>query len=148
MRPLTKREVGMAAGGAIVAAVALAVIAIVSPGTWRTKATRTIPSDLLAILALGDQRQVEGRFSGSLYQPLQHEIARGAARRNDLALLTAAQRLKETVDRNPTPANIHAWGVAEVLLGELDEGIATLEHAADEAATVDVLNDLAVAYME
>jgi CHAT domain-containing protein len=112
----------------------------------------TRPADPRAGLveAVGEQRYVEARLTGGFaFGPLQ-TATRGPAdvAKQNLALLAEAGGLQKKAQADPSAANLHAWGVAQVLLGDYDGAVATLEAAADVAPGVaDVQTDLSVALM-
>jgi len=108
------------------------------------------------------QRTIAGRISGFPYQP-QAPVMR--SRRADplqnpanASLLTAAAGVQRSVAARRTAANLHASGVANLLLGNDDAAIETLheallseteEHtvsaAIEESDNVPLLNDLSAA---
>lgn len=52
------------------------------------------------------------------------------------------------LDSGRSPENVHAWGVAQVLLGDYDAGIAALEEAlASSPNAARIHSDLAAAYL-
>jgi len=108
------------------------------------------------------QRTIAGRISGFPYQP-QAPVMR--SRRADplqnpanASLLTAAAGVQRSVAARRTAANLHASGVANLLLGNDDTAIDTLHEALlreteeqtvtaaiDESDDVSLLNDLSAA---
>jgi len=108
------------------------------------------------------QRTIAGRISGFPYQP-QAPVMR--SRRADplqnpanASLLTAAAGVQRSVAARRTAANLHASGVANLLLGNDDTAIDTLHEALlreteertvtaaiDESDNVSLLNDLSAA---
>lgn len=112
--------------------------------------------------AAPEQRTIAGRISGFRYQPMAHN-SRGAnvdpmkdpANAN---LLTAAATVQRSVMARRTPANLHAAGVASLLLGQTDVSIDRLHEALlaetgrhrvttaiDDSNDVPLLNDLSAA---
>jgi hypothetical protein len=108
------------------------------------------------------QRTIAGRISGFPYQPLA-PVMRGS-RRSPLqnpanaSLLTAAAGVQRSVAARRTAANLHASGVANLLLGNDDVAIDTLHEALlaeteertaaaaiAESDDVPLLNDLSAA---
>jgi len=80
-----------------------------------------------------DQRTIAGRISGFRYQPLAPR-SRGASDdpMRDPAnanLLTAAAAVQRSVMARRTPANLHASGVASLLLGQTDVAVDRLHEA-------------------
>jgi hypothetical protein len=121
--------------------------------------------DGMALLAKAApaQRTIAGRISGFPYQSLA-PVMRGSTRFDPLqnpanaSLLTAAAGVQRSVAARRTAANLHASGVANLLLGKDDAAIDTLheallseteEHtvsaAIDESDNVPLLNDLSAA---
>jgi hypothetical protein len=120
--------------------------------------------DGMALLAKAApaQRTIAGRISGFPYQPLA-PVMRGSRfdplqNPANASLLTAAAGVQRSVAARRTAANLHASGVANLLLGKDDAAIDTLheallseteEHtvaaAIDESDNVTLLNDLAAA---
>jgi len=120
--------------------------------------------DGMALLANAapSQRIIAGRISGFPYQP-QAPVMR--SRRADpmqnpanASLLTAAAGVQRSVAARRTAANLHASGVANLLLGKDDTAIDTLHEALlreteertvtaaiDESDNVSLLNDLSAA---
>ena len=112
--------------------------------------------------AAPDQRTIAGRISGFRYQPMVHLVRSAPADpMKDLAngnLKTTAAAVLRAADARPSPANLHAAGVAYLLLGHNDEAIKNL-HAAlltetgersvtaaiDDSNDVALLNDLSAA---
>jgi tetratricopeptide (TPR) repeat protein len=100
-----------------------------------------------------EYRSVEGRLSGfDAYRPLQDtERATPADVQKDSEkweLLDVATDIKKAAKKKPNAKNLHALGVAHLLLGNWDEAIDTLKKSdrkrPNDAA---VLNDLATAYL-
>jgi hypothetical protein len=112
--------------------------------------------------AAPDQRIITGRISGFRYQPMAH-LTRGTnvdpmkdpANAN---LLTAAAAVQRSVMARRTPSNLHAAGVASLLLGQTDLAIDRLHEALlaetgrhrvttaiDDSNDVPLLNDLSAA---
>jgi len=112
--------------------------------------------------AAPEQRTIAGRISGFRYQPLAHR-SRGASDdpMRDPAnanLLTAAAAVQRSVMARRTPANLHAAGVASLLLGQTDLAVDRLHEALlaetgrhrvtmaiDDSNDVPLLNDLSAA---
>jgi len=100
-----------------------------------------------------EYRTVDGRLSGfDAYRPLHDtERATPADVQKDSEkweLLDAATEVKKAAKKKPNAENLHALGVAHLLLGNWDESIDTLKESdrkrPNDAA---VLNDLATAYL-
>lgn len=112
--------------------------------------------------AAPDQRIVAGRISGFPYQPLA-PVVRGAKiapmqNTANAKLLTAAADVQRSATERRTIANLHALGVANLLLGNGDTAIDTMHeallnetgqqnvtNAIKESNDIPLLNDLSVA---
>jgi hypothetical protein len=112
--------------------------------------------------AAPEQRTIAGRISGFPYQPMVH-LTRGESvdPMKDPAnarLLIAAAAVQRAVTERRSPANLHAVGVANLLLGHPDAAVDTLHEALlaetgrhrvadaiDDSNDVRLLNDLSVA---
>jgi len=120
--------------------------------------------DGMALLANAapEQRTIAGRISGFPYQP-PAPVMRGSRfdplqNPANASLLTAAAGVQRSVAARRTAANLHASGVANLLLGKDDAAIDTLHEALlreteertvtaaiDESDNVSLLNDLSAA---
>jgi hypothetical protein len=83
--------------------------------------------------AAPEQRTIAGRISGFRYQPMAH-LTRGAnvdpmRDPTNANLLTAAAAVQRSVMARRTPANLHAAGVASLLLGQTGVAIDRLHEA-------------------
>lgn len=103
--------------------------------------------DLVA--AAGARRTTQGRLTGFAYGPLQAAVRAAADNTTDLLLIAAAGRAQQAAHEHPTTTNLHAYGVALLLLGKYDDAIANLQAAVEQQPRDGaVLNDLAVALAE
>ncbi len=137
----------IAAGAAVLALAASLILVLVQPDVLRFGQENTYP-DLVA--AVGTNRTVEGRLTGGFeYAPMR--TARRAARvgdTEDFELLAATSALRQRAVEAPTAANRHAAGVGELVLGNYDEAVATLEAVvAAEPGKAAYHSDLAAAYL-
>jgi len=120
--------------------------------------------DGMALLAHAapSQRIIAGRISGFPYQPqapvMRSKRADPMQNPANASLLTAAAGVQRSVAARRTAANLHASGVANLLLGKDDTAIDTLHEALlreteertvtaaiDESDNVSLLNDLSAA---
>lgn len=101
------------------------------------------------VAAVRGTRYFEGRLSNGFEYAELPLATRGAEPpTSNLALLAAAGELQKLARADTSPATLHAWGVAQLLLGQRDEAISTLEQAAASAAPdARLQNDLAVAFI-
>jgi CHAT domain-containing protein len=103
--------------------------------------------DLVA--AAGARRTTQGRLTGFAYGPLQAAVRAAADNSADLPLIAAAGRAQQAAHEHPTTSNLHAYGVALLLLGKYDGAIANLQAAVEQQPRdAAMLNDLAVAFAE
>jgi tetratricopeptide (TPR) repeat protein len=102
------------------------------------------------VAAVGEERYIEGRLTGGFkYGPLR-SVARGPGdvSHQNLALLAVAAELETATRTDASATNLHAWGVAQVLLGRLDAAITSLGSALRERPTDSgILSDLAAAHL-
>lgn len=133
---------GLAAGLAASLAVVLIprVTAPVPTSAWSHIAT-----------AMGAERTVAARLSAQdEYRPLSSPSRSAAepAARSNFRLEAVAARLRDEADRNPTADNLHAVGVAELVLGRTDDALKMLLDAATyEHAGAGVYADLAAVHV-
>ena len=77
--------------------------------------------------ALGTTRPVEGRLTGGFSYGEVRTPDRSLAPTDNLALIAAAGEIQKRAGANPSAANLHAWGVAQLLVGRHDASVETLE---------------------
>jgi CHAT domain-containing protein len=121
---------------------AVAALALLAPGCNSRE-----DHDPLAPLvdAVGGVAPGEARLTGF---DLPGRLTRNPDERN-WRVLGAAARLRERVENTPAPDEVHALGIAHLLLGEWDEAIERLESfEADPSRAGERLSDLAAAYLE
>lgn len=152
--PFVRRHGVVAAVGALAAAAALLVVARVQPTMVPPSIQRWVgrgapSSDLQELVAaVGENRPIEGRLTGGFrYGPLRSPT-RGGEKDEDWRVLAVAAKIREQAERDETPANAHALGVAQIVLGKLDDAVPNLEEAAaDEPGNARFQSDLAAAYL-
>jgi tetratricopeptide (TPR) repeat protein len=114
------------------------------------------PADELQALvaAVGTDRPIEGRLSGGFaYGPLRgpvRSVRSGASSARPLSpdVRIAAARSEKALAANRTAENLHAFGIASVIVGEIDRAITLLEQAADQPSpNAQTMSDLAAAYL-
>lgn len=106
------------------------------------------PGMATLVAAVGEERYIEARLSGGFkYGPLR-AVARGPGdlSQQNLALLAAAGELQKKAREDPSPENLHAWGVAQLLLGDYDAAITNLEAAGRSSRAALVLSDISAGY--
>lgn len=136
MVPKPKRAGGwVIAGGVLAAAAALALVVWLQPELWQRLRGGEPVDPLMAKLveAVGEERYIEARLTGGFkYGPLR-SVTRGPGdlSQQNLALLAAAGELKNRAYEDPSADNLHAWGVAQLVLFEYDAAIDTLRKAVE-----------------
>jgi CHAT domain-containing protein len=125
---------GTASLVAAAAVLALAVNVGIDPSAhWRSLRAGSKLADLAA--AVGDERTIEARLTGGFrYGPLRAAVRSGgsSAARDHWTLYAAAGRIREVADRDPSAPNLHALGLAHLVLGQYDEAVRALEDAVSE----------------
>ena len=98
--------------------------------------------------ARGTSRTVEARMTGGFsYEPLAGATRGTAPSAIPPELQIAAARLDQRVAADPTAANLHAAGAAQLLLGNHDVAIMRLEEASRKGPGPSIASDLAAAYL-
>jgi CHAT domain-containing protein len=139
--------------GAMVAAAATLFVVVQSPPSWWPLRSSTGVDSRLADLAdaVGQERTVEARLSGGFrHGPLRAPVRSGGslAPTDNWTLLGVAGRIREAAEQDPNAANLHALGLAHLVLGQHDEAVRALEDAVAEAsANAQYQSDLAAAYL-
>lgn len=136
----------------VLAAAAAALALFVAQPEWlqRFRGERVDPRMARLVAAVGEERYIEARLTGGFkYGPLKSvNRSQQDLSNSNLSLVAAAGELQKAAAHNPDTATLHAWGVAQLLLGQLDGSIESLSAAAsrsdDDKA---VLSDLAAAYV-
>lgn len=145
--PQTRRWVWIA-GGLAAAALALTLRGALPSFLSQGNESQQLVAALVE--AVGDERYLEGRLTGGFpYGPVRAVPRTGGSQgSSNLALLGAAAALQEAAKTRPTPAILHRWGVAQLLLGNWDDGVRSLEEAArDDPSNAELLSDLGAAYV-
>jgi len=139
------------AGSVLAIAATLALVVWTSPGILnRLRGDRVDPRLEGLVAAVGDERYVEARLTGGFKYGALRSVSRGAASpaQQNLALVAAAGELQKQAKSNPTAENLHAWGVAQLLLRDVDGAIESLEAAAlEQPQSATYQTDLAGAYL-
>jgi CHAT domain-containing protein len=128
------------AAAAAVAGVAIATLLVLRAG-------KKSGLDALAD-ATGTIRVAEARLSGGFaYGPVQPVTRGGEGDNAPLKVRRVALEAQEAAQNHPSAENIHAAGVAHLLVGEWDEAIAALEKAAQlSPKEAQIWSDLSAAY--
>lgn len=134
-------------GGALALAASLLLVVWMQPGLLRFGAP-TPYEELVA--AVGTNRTIEGRLTGGFqYGPLRSPT-RGSVDlfRDNYQVLAAAARIRNAAYASATSQNQHALGAVQLVLGEYNAAVTTLETAAaEEPSNARFQNDVAAAYL-
>lgn len=138
-------------GGVLATAAALLLVVRLDPAWWQQLTARDAVDPRMAglVAAVGDERYIEGRLTGGFrYGPLR-PVTRGPGdlSSQNLALLAAAAELQKAAQADPSADNLHAWGVAQVLLGEWDAGVDALRRALALSPSMERHSDLVAAML-
>ncbi len=135
------------AGGVLAAAAVVVLVARLQPTWW----TGVDPKLADLVEAVGEERTVEARLTGGFkYGPLRPPVRSGGRTgpTDNLMLLAAAGRIREYAEKDPTPENLHASGVASLVIGDTDGAIRSLEQAIGlDAKRPEFANSLGAAYL-
>jgi tetratricopeptide (TPR) repeat protein len=103
------------------------------------------------VIAVGNERLLETRLTGGFaYGPVRTaRTGQTAIDPPSPELSSAAARIDEATSTQSSPAALHLRGKAALLVGDLSGAVTALQSAAEaRPADAEVLNDLAVAYLE
>lgn len=101
------------------------------------------------VAAAGAERYVEGRVTGGFQFGPMRPLTRGPqdTSRTNLQLAAAAAELREAAERDPSAANLNAWGVAQLLMREYDGAVKTLQDARQKDSSAATNANLAAALL-
>lgn len=146
-----RRRTWAIAGGVLAVAAALLLVVRFQPDLLRRFQGNSAEPQLAALVAAANELRVtEGRLTGGFAFAPVPVVTRGSGAEPALnvALLKAAGDIQIIARREATAANLHAEGVAQLLIGNRDGAIQALESAAGLAADrAAVWSDLAAAYL-
>jgi CHAT domain-containing protein len=133
------------AAASVLATAALVLLVV------RTRSDRPqSETDYIAKLAAVNrqERPTEGRLSGLPHVPLRTTVRSGEAGPDNLQLLAVVGELQVAARTSSTAANLHALGIGQLLLDQVDAGIRSLEQAVDVSpADAAIQSDLSAAYL-
>lgn len=140
------------AGSVLAAAAALLMVVWLQPEVWQRIRGGEPVDPLMAKLveAVGEERYIEARLTGGFKHGPLRSVMRGPEDLSlqNISLLAAAGDLQQKARAAPTPDNLHAFGVSQVLLGHYDSGLSLLEDAvATGTPAARMLSDLSAAYL-
>lgn len=120
-------------------------------GTAVLKVAGTAPPGEMGSIArladvAGADRSVTPRLVGGFKFASVRGQLRGGLSTTNLPLLAAAGALQASAAANPTGPDAHAWGLAQLLLGDADGAVSTLENLNADQSTPALLANLAAAY--
>ena len=150
--PRPQRTRGWAiAGGLLAVAAALVLVVRLQPDLLQRLGGGDAVDPQLAklVAAVGEERYIEARLTGGFkYGPLR-ATARGAdvPLERNLSLAAAAAGLRDLARSAPTPENRHAWGIAQLLLGNYDAAADTLREVAEQSERAAWYSDLSTALL-
>src|SRR5688572_4062958 len=134
------RKGGWVVGGVAAVAAGLVLAVLINPD-WRQRfITSGDPAIAKLALAVGRDRTVEGHLTGGFEHGPLRTADRGGTGADNLSLLAVAGELQRAANDQPTAANLHAWGVAQLTLGRYDASVQTLGASRLEANTPRVTN--------
>jgi tetratricopeptide (TPR) repeat protein len=138
----------MIAGGALAAAAAI-VLAVMQPAFMRRYLGNDVdPRFDRLVAAVGEQRYIEPRLTGRFaFGPMRSDT-RGpeSPGAQNLALIAATAELQQLVNTEPTAENLHALGVAKLLIGDDEQAIELLGRSIRFTRDRNALSDLSAAY--
>lgn len=134
---------------ALAIGVAVAALCFLAAGGFKRDSSAAAFDELVALV--GESRPTEGRLSGG-FEHGPWRANRGAtnvdAGRKSPELLITTGTLALAAIRTPTAEHLHRYGVASLVLGELDSAVRALEDASVlDPRQAAIQNDLSVAYL-
>lgn len=142
-----RRSVQGVLGTLLATAAALVMVVRTPPVWWQDVWGPSVdPRFAKLVEAVGEERYIEARLTGGFkFGPLRQTM-RGVGPRSlqNLRLVAAAGELQKASDLSPRADTFHAFGVAQLLLGDVDTAIELLERALPERRA-NVVADLVAA---
>ena len=146
--PFYRRPAVMSGFGALAVAASVLLVMQLQPEWYqRLRGPQVDPRFAKLVEAVGEERYIEARLTGGFkYGPLR-PVMRGSNDRSkqNLQLLATAGELQKAAEMEPSARNLHAWGVAQILLGNPDAAAQLLAGALDPRETEFISADLAAA---
>jgi CHAT domain-containing protein len=135
------------AAGVLATAAAIAIVVMQPEWLQRLRGDGVDPRLEGLVAAVGEERYIEARLTGGFkYGPLRSPTRGNDLSGQNLGLLAAAGELQKQAKADPSAENLHAWGVAQLLLGDFDGSISTLSGVLAATPSAPVLNDLSAAH--
>ena len=146
--PSRRAVIGVVAALAVAAALVLAARVTRPEWLFGPRSDRPELQELIAAVAKEPTRLVEGRLTGGFKYARPPSPTRGPGEREVSPEVNIAwAHLAKAAETRDTPENEAALGVAYLALGQLDQAISTLEHAAARQSGNALLqSDLSAAY--
>lgn len=136
------------AGAALATAAAVWLVVGAGPILSSRPANRELQA---LVAAVGIDRPIEARLSGGFaYGQLRGPVRSSAPSARTLSpdVRIAAARSEKALAANRTTQTLHDFGVASVIVGEIDRAVVVLEQAADQPSPdAAIVSDLAAAYL-
>jgi hypothetical protein len=134
----------------VVALAAVVVVAVrLAPPAWiqlRVGGDRAQLDELIAAVSIEPTRPVEGRLTGFRYAPPPSPV-RGSQDHSPAVRIAAAE-IEKRAEQTTTPESQAALGVALLVIGAYERGVAALENAAaDRPTDAVILSDLSAGYL-
>lgn len=135
--------------GALAVAVAVGIAAVVAVAVLLPRRNGREPDRAALIDALEGQRPFEPRLTGGFpFGPMRPVMRSASPESRPYKLLAAAAKLKETADAQESAGTLSSLGAAQLVLGESDSAVKTLEEAnLLDPKNARILTDLAAAYL-
>jgi tetratricopeptide (TPR) repeat protein len=137
---------------ALIGVLAAAAVLVLIAGTsrlWRAdRAAGADPRLALLVEAVADDRRIDGRLTGGFRYGALRSPKRSATTDENPLLRAAAAEIETSATSDPSDRNVHASGIARLLLGDYNRSIEALAEAQRLAPTnAGYANDFAVAYL-
>lgn len=146
--PFYRQRSVMGAIGALTVAASVMLVVQLQPN-WDEFARGPETGFEKLVEAVGREQYIGARLSGGFKSGPPRPVTRGATNRSrdNLLLLAAAKELQQAVDANATDGSLHAFGAAQLLLGNSREALEILQPLAKKVGSAPVYSDLAAAYI-
>jgi tetratricopeptide (TPR) repeat protein len=133
------------AAGLLAAAAALLLVVVQPEWLPRLAGDRQDAQIKNLVAAAGDQRYLEGRLSGGFkYGPL---ASGDRGRQSPVALKLMAASAEAQNMAADSPKGLRVTGLAKLLVGDVDAGVAALEESVRRGPDASTLADLSAAYL-
>ena len=137
-------------GGLLAAAATIALVVWTQPDLLRRlRGDAVDPRFEQLVAAVGEERYFDARLTGGFRFGPTRPVTRGSSElaRQNLALLAAAGEVQKRAAADPSARNLHLWGAAQMLVGDIDAAIVTLQEANRLGSSPEIDADLSAAYL-